>query len=94
MTTPAILITDDEKGARFGMKKALERDGYSLFEASSGQEALEFIKNRLPDLVFLDINMPEMNGLEVLEKIRGMKCSPLVIVITAHGSERIAVEAM
>lgn len=69
-TAPTILIADDEKGARFGMKKALERDGYSLFEAINGEEALEFIKGRLPDLVFLDINMPEMNGLEVLEKIR------------------------
>ncbi|MFN3467029.1 MAG: sigma-54-dependent transcriptional regulator, partial [Candidatus Brocadiales bacterium] len=94
MTTPTILIADDEKGARFGMKKALEKDGYSLFEAASGPEALEFIKTRLPDMVFLDVNMPEMNGLEVLEKIRGMKCSPLVVVITAYGSERIAVEAM
>ncbi len=94
MTAPTILIADDEKGARFGMKKALEKDGYSLFEASSGQEARAFIKNRLPDLVFLDINMPEMNGLEVLEKIKGMECSPLVVVITAYGSEKIAVEAM
>ncbi|OHB94481.1 MAG: hypothetical protein A3E19_02630 [Planctomycetes bacterium RIFCSPHIGHO2_12_FULL_52_36] len=94
MTPPAILIADDEKGARFGMKKALEKDGYSILEASSGQEALELIRNRLPDLVFLDINMPEMNGLEVLEKTRGMECSPMVVVITAYGSERIAVEAM
>lgn len=91
---PAILIADDEKGARFGMKKALEKDGYPLFEATSGPEAVEFIKNHLPDIVFLDINMPEMNGLEVLEKIRGMECPPLVVVITAYGSEKIAVEAM
>ncbi|HHT9119299.1 MAG TPA: sigma-54-dependent transcriptional regulator [Candidatus Hypogeohydataceae bacterium YC41] len=94
MTTPTILIADDEKGARYGMRKALEKDGYSLFEASCGLEALEFIKKQLPDLVFLDINMPEMNGLEVLEKIRGMECAPLVVVITAYGSEKIAVEAM
>ncbi|MEK7822165.1 MAG: sigma-54 dependent transcriptional regulator, partial [Planctomycetota bacterium] len=94
MTPPAILIADDEKGARFGMKKALEKDGYSILEASSGKEALELIRNRLPDLVFLDINMPEMNGLEVLEKTRGMECPPMVVVITAYGSERTAVEAM
>ncbi len=94
MTTSTILIADDEKGARFGMKKALERDGYTLFEASNGQEALELITTYLPDLVFLDINMPEMNGLEVLEKVRDVGCPPLVVVITAYGSEKIAVEAM
>ncbi|MEE9584158.1 MAG: sigma-54 dependent transcriptional regulator [Candidatus Brocadiales bacterium] len=94
MGVPSILIVDDEKGARFGMKMALEKDGYIVHEAASGSEALRIIDTRCPGLVFLDINMPEMDGLEVLGKVREVDTSPLVVMVTAHGSERIAVEAM
>lgn len=94
---PSILIVDDEKGARFGMRRALEKDGYIVHEADSGPQALEEIKVRCPGLVFLDINMPGMDGLEVLKRIRELvrlRRIPLVVVVTAHGSEKIAVEAM
>ncbi len=94
MGVPSILIVDDEKGARFGIKMALEKDGYIVHEAASGSEALRIIDTRCPGLVFLDINMPEMDGLEVLGKVREVDTSPLVVMVTAHGSERIAVEAM
>ena len=90
----SILIVDDERAARFGMKKALSRE-YSITEAENGQEAWERLQDGLkPDLVFLDLNMPKMNGMELLTKIQGLPCPPMVIVVTAHGSEKIAVEAM
>ncbi|MFQ5957060.1 MAG: sigma-54-dependent transcriptional regulator, partial [Candidatus Brocadiales bacterium] len=94
MGVPSILIVDDEKGARFGMKMALEKDGYIVHEAASGPKALEIIDTRCPGLIFLDINMPRMDGLEVLGKVREVETPPLVVMVTAHGSERIAVEAM
>ncbi|MEE9200832.1 MAG: sigma-54 dependent transcriptional regulator, partial [Candidatus Brocadiales bacterium] len=94
MEAPSILIADDEKGARFGMKMALEKDGYVVHEAADGKEALRVIDTKCPGLVFLDINMPKMNGLEVLGKLKEVDIPPLVVIVTAHGSESIAVEAM
>ncbi len=94
MGLPSILIVDDEKGARFGMKMALENEGYVVYEAASGPEALDAIDAECPGLVFLDINMPDMNGLEVLGRVREAEDPPLVVIVTAHGSEKVAVEAM
>lgn len=94
MEAPSILIVDDEKAARFGMRMALEKDGHVVYEAASGQEALGLIETKYPGLIFLDINMPGMDGLEVLEKVREVEAPPLVVMVTAHGSERVAVEAM
>ncbi|MHC4197164.1 MAG: sigma-54-dependent transcriptional regulator [Planctomycetota bacterium] len=94
MGLPSILIVDDEKGARFGMKMALENEGYVVYEAASGPEALDAIDAEFPGLVFLDINMPDMNGLEVLGRVREAEDPPLVVIVTAHGSEKVAVEAM
>jgi two-component system response regulator AtoC/two-component system nitrogen regulation response regulator NtrX len=85
---------DDEKAARFGMKLALENDGYKVMEANDGIAAFEVIKTKTPSLVFLDINMPKINGIEVLEEINRMKHPPMIVIVTAYGSERVAVDAM
>ena len=89
-----ILIVDDESSARYGMKRVFEKDGYNLIEAEDGITALDKIKSQQPDLVFLDINMPDMDGISVLKQIKNLDRVPLVIMITAYGSEKIAVEAM
>ena len=89
-----ILIVDDEKAARFGMKLALENDGYKVLEAIDGIAAFEVIKTKTPSLVFLDINMPKINGIEVLEEINRMEAPPMIVIVTAYGSERVAVDAM
>ena len=89
-----ILIVDDEKAARFGMKLALEKDGYQVVEASDGIEAFEIIKANSPSLIFLDINMPKINGIQVLEEINQMKSPPMIVIVTAYGSEKVAVDAM
>ena len=93
--TPRVLIVDDEPAARVGMKRALAKSGYDLAEATNGVEALERIAALAPDLVFLDLNMPELDGFTVLDRLRALEGpQPLVVVLTAYGSERIAVEAM
>ena len=89
-----ILIVDDEKAARFGMRLALEKDGYNVMEASDGIEAFEIIKAKSPSLIFLDINMPKINGIQVLEEINQMKSPPMIVIVTAYGSEKVAVDAM
>ena len=85
---------DDEKAARFGMKKLLEKDNYLVYEAKDGAEAMQILKTQHPALVFLDINMPQLDGMKTMEMINAMKNPPLVVIVTAYGSEKIAVEAM
>src|SRR5687768_6346575 len=94
MDKPLLLIVDDEPGSRYGIRKALSQYRFSIQEASTGKEALDKIQQLLPDLVILDVNLPEMDGLSVLSQVRREDSVPLVIVITAYGSEKIAVEAM
>jgi len=89
-----ILIIDDEKAARFGMKMALEKDGYKVIESSNGISASEIINMKKPALVFLDINMPKVNGIKVLEEINQLENPPMIVIVTAYGSERVAVDAM
>ncbi len=89
-----ILIVDDEKAARFGMKLALEKDGYKVMEASDGIGAFDVIKSKNPSLIFLDINMTKVKGIQVLEEINHMENPPMIVIVTAYGSERVAVDAM
>ena len=94
MQKPSILIVDDEKAARYGMKKILQKDNYTVYEAKDGADALQIIKTQHPELIFLDINMPQLDGMKILEMISAIKNPPLVVIVTAYGSEKIAVEAM
>ena len=94
MPESKILLVDDEKSARYGMRRALASLGSKILEAGNGEEALEVARKDTPELVIMDIAMPKMDGLHALEKLRQLPDAPLVIMITAHGSEKIAVEAM
>ena len=76
------------------MKKLLEKDNYLVYEAKDGTDAMQIIKTQYPALVFLDINMPQLDGMKTMEMINAMKNPPLVVIVTAYGSEKIAVEAM
>jgi len=95
MKPASILITDDESNIRLTVRTALESDGYAVCEASNGNEALEAITLQAPDLVVLDLNMPGMDGMAVLEHLKTLadKCKPRVIVLTAFGSIATAVRA-
>lgn len=91
-----ILIADDEAAARYGMSRALAADGRELIEAEDGSEALSKICELLPDLVFLDLNMPVRDGLWVLDELRRNPLleRPEIIIVTANDSVEQAVECI
>jgi DNA-binding response OmpR family regulator len=95
MSNVSILIIDDESNIRLTVRAALESDGYSVEEASNGKEALLAIGRLSPDLVVLDLNMPVLDGMEVLEQLKSPAIvnKPRVIVLTAYGSIATAVKA-
>jgi len=88
-----ILVVDDEAEIRRSVRMILEYEGYDVQEASNGPEALALIEREAPDLVFLDIKMPGVDGLEVLQKIRQLNESLPVVIISGHGTVSTAVEA-
>ena len=88
-----ILVVDDEAMARKLLKDFLEVKGYDVITASGGKEALEKIKEE-PDIVLLDIMMPDMNGMEVLDKIKEMSPSTVVIMVTALAENALGVESI
>ena len=93
MNSDKILVIDDEAGIRSSLKGILEDEGYKVKTASSGEKALTVLKSEPFDLIFLDIWLPEMNGIEVLENIKAGDESIHVIMITGHGSVESAVKA-
>jgi DNA-binding NtrC family response regulator len=89
-----ILVVDDDPTARYGMRRALERQGHAIFEAESIANAELQIEKRSPDVILLDVKLASESGLEYLPSLVSRKNPPIVIVITAHGSERMAAEAI
>jgi two-component system, NtrC family, nitrogen regulation response regulator NtrX len=90
---PTILITDDEKSIRNTLREILEFESYRIIEAENGEQALKAIQEEAVDLVVLDIKMKGMDGIEVLGKIKESKPELPVIMISGHGTIKIAVEA-
>src|ERR1051326_1616873 len=81
-----ILIVDDEPRIRDLVRMNLEMEHYHVEEASNGLEALEKLRDMLPDLLILDVSMPEMDGFETLRHIREVSTVP-VIMLTVRQSE-------
>ncbi|MEK6324021.1 MAG: sigma-54 dependent transcriptional regulator [Acidobacteriota bacterium] len=89
-----VLIVDDEPAARYGMKRALEKEGYTILEADSLATADEAVENYAPGVVLLDVRLASGSGLEYLPTLVSREYPPVVIIVTAHGSERMAVQAI
>ena len=89
-----ILVIDDEEAARFGIRKALEREQYLVELATNGQEALQKIREFSPHVVISDINMPQMDGITLLKEMIRLEVPAPVILITAHGSESVAAQGL
>jgi DNA-binding NtrC family response regulator len=88
-----ILLIDDEDGFRRPMEFWLKAKGYRVTGAASGEEGLAAIARERPAVVYLDMKMPGMNGLETLRKIRETDKTLPVIMITAHGTPQDMKEA-
>jgi len=90
---PRVLIIDDEEAIRSSLRMIFEYEGYECLLAESGLRGLELAKREAPDLIVLDIRMPQMDGLEVLKQLRAEAEDPPVIMLSGHGSVKTAVEA-
>src|SRR5205809_1825584 len=93
MPEARILVIDDEGPIRDSLKMTLEYEGYEFIGAATGQEGLALAEREAPDLVLLDVKMPGMDGIEVLERLRNMNESLPVVVVSGHGTISTAVEA-
>ncbi|MEL7625488.1 MAG: response regulator transcription factor [Anaerolineaceae bacterium] len=88
-----ILVVDDEKGLAKIIRLNLEQDGFEVVEAYNGTQAMEKLRTTLPDLVLLDVMMPDMDGFTVLKMIREIGNTP-VIMLTAKGEENDKVKGL
>jgi two-component system KDP operon response regulator KdpE len=92
---PKILVVDDEQAIIVGLKRQLSSQGYEVRTASGGFKALEEMEYNTPDLVILDLMMPDLDGLQVTREIRvRLRSSVPIIVLSARGEQRQKVEAL
>src|SRR5687767_10928818 len=90
---PKILIIDDERGIRSTLKEILEYENYAVDQAEDGEKGLELMSKTKYDVVLCDIKMPNMDGIEVLEKAQELAPDVPFIMISAHGTIETALEA-
>jgi two-component system nitrogen regulation response regulator NtrX len=89
-----ILIIDDERSIRRALREILEFEGFEVHEAENGKDGFDKIQSTMYDIIFCDIKMPLMDGMEVLEAIQNAKIEVPVIMISGHGNIETAVEAI
>lgn len=90
---PLILVVDDEKSIRNFLQLSIEMQGYKCIDASDGASALMLTLSRRPDILVLDLGLPDMDGVEVIKKLRVVSQIP-IIIISARGHEREKIEAL
>src|SRR5512134_3014868 len=90
----SVLIVDDERTLARAMKAFLTESGYETETASDGEQAVEALERLRPDVVFTDVRLPGMHGIDLLRRIREFDPSIAVVVMTAFGSIEQAVEAV
>lgn len=95
MSQPAqLLVVDDEANIRLTLSTLLERAGYAVTVASSGEEAVVLLKQRSFDLMLVDLKMPGMDGMQVVSKVRELGLDMAIIILTGHGTLETAVEGL
>ncbi|HEY2945036.1 MAG TPA: sigma-54 dependent transcriptional regulator, partial [Vicinamibacteria bacterium] len=88
-----VLIIDDEEAIRSSLKMILEYEGYECVLAANGEAGLKIAERENPDLVFLDIKMPQVDGMEVLKRLKAADGAPPVVMISGHADVATAFEA-
>ena len=91
--SPRVLIVDDEPGIRQALKQVLEYEGLEVRAAASGGEAITLYPDARPDLVFLDVKMAGLDGLETLHRLRALDPGAVIVMISGHATIATAVEA-
>jgi DNA-binding response OmpR family regulator len=95
MSQPAqVLVVDDEQNIRLTLSALLSRAGHSVTAAASGEEAVALFERQSFDLMLVDLQMPGINGIQVVERLRSLGRDTAVIVLTGHGSLETAIEGM
>jgi len=89
-----VLIVDDAEFLRLRLTKMLDAGGYEVFQAENGFKAVATYKDIHPDVVLMDITMPEMDGLAALKEIVGFDAKARVVMLTALGQESVVLEAV
>ncbi len=92
--SPTILVVDDDQEIRYSMERVFSSRNYRLLTAASGEEGIEIVRRESPDVVFLDIRMGGISGLETLQHLRSIDPNPMIILMTAYGTTQTAIEAM
>ena len=88
-----ILVVEDEKSISHFISTVLNNNGYEAMQARSGAEAMSMISSHCPDLIILDLGLPDMDGLEILRQLREWSSLP-VVVVSARSHERDKVDAL
>jgi two-component system response regulator AtoC len=94
MAQKSILVADDDASIRSLLKQLLTDEGYSITEAATGTEVVAQVGESSPDLVIMDVRMPELDGIEALPKVRQASPKTAVLIMTAFGSSNAAIKAM
>ncbi len=94
MRNSRILVVDDEHLIRWSLEQSLKKQGYEVMTAASGEDALRLVQDESPELMLLDIQLPGMDGLQVLEKVKELDGEIIVVMVTALGVLETAVKAM
>ncbi|NUM48248.1 MAG: response regulator [Anaerolineales bacterium] len=89
-----ILVVDDAQFLRLRISKMLNQSGHDTLEAENGKRAIELYQSDHPDVVLMDVTMPEMDGLDALKHIRTFDANARVVMLTALGQESVVLEAI
>jgi two-component system response regulator AtoC len=94
MAQKSILVADDDASIRSLLRQLLTDEGYSITEAATGTEVIAQVGESSPDLVIMDVRMPELDGIEALPKVKSASPKTSVLIMTAFGSSNAAIKAM
>jgi two-component system KDP operon response regulator KdpE len=93
-TPPNVLIVDDEPAIRRFLRTSLDAQGYRVSEAAGGQAALDMIRNHPPDVLVLDLGLPDVDGFEIIRRLRAEGSALPIVVLSSRTDERGKVEAL
>jgi len=94
MAQPKVLVVDDEANIRMVLCEVLRREGLAPEQCSNGADALDRVRTEAYDIVIMDVRMPRMDGITALKEMMQVRPETVVLIITAHGSEKTALEAI